>query len=232
VFYLCPIALGAWNFGRNAGFAIAGMSAAYSAFVAFSVRAPTDLLSQVYWQAGSTLAVFGIFAFVIAHHRRFIDLVAAHGRVDPDTGAVSRREFEHLLRQETWRATRYKRPMALVLVEVVPQKSESLSQSRLELVVATMRQGVQEMDCVARAAEARFAMLLVERTLDDTNAIAAATGEALRKRFAGKLDFRIGIVCYPGRGHVSPAKLMIVANDQLRLDANSARGKIAQAAVI
>jgi len=232
VFYLCPIALAAWNFGRGAGFAIAGMSGAYSAFVAESVRTAAEPISQVYWQSASTLAVFLIFAFVIAHHRHFIDRVATHGRIDSETGATSRREFDQLLRNEAWRAARYKRPMALVLLEVVPRKAEELDAGRLESIANTIRRAVQEFDCLARVADNRFALLLVEHKVEDANAVAARVAEALRGAFAARFDFRVGVVCYIGHGHVSPAKLMIMANDQVRLDANSPKGKIAPAAVV
>ena len=232
VFYLCPIALGAWAFGRSIGFGLAAVSGAYSAFVAFNTLGPHEPLSQFYWQSGSTLAVFLLFAFVVSHHRRFIDVVVAHGRIDVESGAVSRREFENVLRSETSRALRYERPFALMLVEAVAAKEGTLTPSRLESLVATMRQNVHESDCIARLGEGKFALLLVEHTLEDANGAGAMIAGALRARFAGRVGIHAGVVGYMGRGSVSPNKLMLAANDQLRLDANSPSSTIAGAVLV
>jgi len=216
VFYLCPIALGAWAFGRNVGFGLAALSAAYSAFVAFNTQAPGVPVSEVYWQSGSTLGIFVLFAFVISHHRGFIDLMARHGRLDAESGALSRREFENVLRVETARAARYKRPFALALVELAATKNGEITARRLESINAMVRQNVHEADSFARLGDGRLALLMVERSAAEANLIMGRISGLLRQRFEGKLEVRVGLVSYMGRGPVSPNKLMHAANDHLR----------------
>lgn len=232
VFYLCPIALGAWTFGRNTGLGLAMLSAAYSAFVAFNTRAPGDPLLEFYLQSGSTLAIFAIFAFVIAHHRRFIDVMVAHGRIDAESGALSRREFDNVLRVESARAARFKRPFALALVELVGTKHEKVTARRLESITAMVRQHTHEADSFGRLADGRLALLLVERPAADANSIVSRIATLLRQRFDGKLEVRVGVVSYMGRGPVSPNKLMHAANDQLRGGSAASKGGLVEAVVL
>jgi GGDEF domain-containing protein len=232
VFYLCPIALGAWTFGRNTGFALAALSAAYSAFVAFNTQATGAPMSEFYFQSGSTLGIFVLFAFVVAHHRRFIDVMVVHGRVDAESGALSRREFDNVLRAEVARASRYKRPLALALVDLAGLKSEELTGRRLESITAMVRQNVHEADSFARLAEGRLALLMVERSPADANMIVGRIAGLLRQRFEGKLDVRVGLVSYMGRGPVSVNKLMNAANDEVRGGSAGSKGGLVEALVL
>ncbi len=232
VFYLCPIALGAWTFGRNVGFGLAALSAAYSAFVAFNTLAPGAPVSEFYFQSGSTLGIFVLFAFVVAHHRHFIDVMVVHGRVDAKSGALSRREFENVLRVESARATRYKRPFALALVELTGAKDEEVSARRLESITAMVRQNVHEADSFARLGGGRLALLMVERSAADANMVVGRISGLLRQRFDGKLEVRVGLVSYMGRGPVSPNKLMHAAGDQLRGGSAASKGGLVEAIVL
>ncbi|HLX23136.1 MAG TPA: diguanylate cyclase [Usitatibacter sp.] len=232
VFYLCPIALGAWTFGRNVGFGLAALSAAYSSFVAFNTLGPGAPVSEFYIQSGSTLGIFVLFAFVVAHHRRFIDVMVVHGRVDAESGALSRREFENVLRVESARATRYKRPFALALVELAGTKDEDVTARRLESITAMVRQNVHEADSFARLDGGKLALLMVERSAADANAIVGRISGLLRQRFQGKLEVRVGLASYMGRGPVSPNKLMQAAGDQLRAGGASNKGALVEAIVL
>jgi GGDEF domain-containing protein len=232
VFYLCPIALGAWTFGRNVGFGIAMLSAAYSAFVAFNTQSPGAPMGDFYWQAGSTLGIFVMFAFVVSHHRRFIDVMVVHGRVDAESGALSRREFENVLRAESARASRFKRPFALALIELEGTKREQVTGRRLESITAMVRQSMHEADSFARLGEGRLALLMVERSAADANAIVSRISGLLRQRFEGKLEVRVGLVSYMGRGPLSPNKLMHAANDELRSGSASSKGGLVEALVL
>ena len=117
LFYLCPVALAAWNFGYRIGFAIATLAAAYCIFVALTLATPGTPMEPLALQGVSILAMFMLFAFVIAHHRRFVDNAVSAARTDLESGTLARREFHRVLHSEAWRANRYHRPLALVLLE-------------------------------------------------------------------------------------------------------------------
>jgi len=169
---------------------------------------------------------------VVAHHRRFIDVMVAHGRVDAESGALSRREFDNVLRVESARAMRFKRPFALALVELAGTRQEKVTARRLESITAMVRQHVHEADSFARLGDGRLALLMVERHAADANAIVTRIAELLRQRFDGKLEVRVGMVSYMGHGPVSPNKLMHAAGDRLRGGTAASRGALVEAIVL
>jgi len=142
------------------------------------------------------------------------------------------REFDNVLRVESARAARFRRPFALALVELAGNKREKVTARRLESITAMVRQHVHEADSFARLADGRLALLMVERSAADANAIVSRIASLLRQRFDGKLEVRVGVVSYMGRGPVSPNKLLHAASDQLRGGAAGAKGGLVEAVVL
>ncbi len=158
--------------------------------------------------------------------------MVVHGRVDAESGALSRREFDNVLRVEVSRASRFKRPFALALIELSGSKESKLTGRRLESITAMVRQNVNEADSFARLGDGRLALLMVERSAGDANDLVTRISSLLRQRFEGKLDVRVGLVSYMGRGPVNPNKLMHAANDQLRADSATSKDSFVEAMVL
>ena len=212
LFYLCPVALAAWNFGYRIGFGIATLAAAYCIFVALTLAGPGTPMEPLALQGASILAMFLLFAFVIAHHRAFVDNAVSSARTDLESGTLARREFHRVLHSEAWRANRYHRPLALVLLE--PDGSAMGRMDRKTYfgkLGAALRTNVRECDAVARVADRRFAMLLVECPQAETARVLERTRAALQQAFGTAVSFNFGVTGRSGSSVTSASVLMRAA---------------------
>ena len=229
LFYLVPVSLAAWTFGYRAGFAIAAVSAAYCIFVALAAHPANAPLGLLLWQSVSTLTLFMLFSFVVAHHRSFIDKAVLLARVDVESGALSRREFERLLDAEARRARRYRRPLSLVLVDAGAEGGAS--RGFAADVGEALLKNVRECDCVARIGKRRFALLLVECPETEASHVVARTRELLEHNFERRNVFRFGAVTYGGSSATTPAQLLHLAQAQVSSARVGAAPGIAQVQV-
>ncbi len=216
LFYLVPVALAAWNLGERTAYAIAVAAAFAWAFVAIASMGPYDSVAMVAWDIVSTLALFLFVARLVARHRTFAEGVRALARVDADTGALSRREFDRLLDSEVRRSRRYRRPFALLLFEVGEIKGEG--KGHLPAVVRAVAGLVRECDSVSRVSPRRFAVMLVECRPPEPLAVV----ERLRVSLEANLrirpqDVAIAVATYGGSLPASAASLMGAAENHLNL---------------
>lgn len=113
---------------------------------------------------------------------RHLEAQATLATTDPLTGAANRREFDRFLDQEIARATRYQRPLSVVLVDV--DHFKRLNDTRghqdgdevLKKVVSAMRSVVRNQDLLARYGGEEFAVVAPETGPRQ----AAVLGERLR----------------------------------------------------
>ena len=216
LFYLVPVALAAWNLGARAGFAIAGAAGAAWAFVAIAARGPGDPWGLVAWDILSTVALFLFVAHLVARHRGFVDGLRALARVDSETGALSRREFDRLLEAEVRRSKRYRRPLALLLFDLGEAKVEG--RGHLAAAARAMQSHVRECDSVARFAPRRFAVLLVECKAPEPLLVVERLRGTLEANLGlRKQDLAIAVATYGGSLPVSSASLMALADNHLNL---------------
>lgn len=212
LFYLCPVALAAWNFGYRVGFGIATVAAAYCVFVALALAAPGTPMQPLVLQGASIFAMFLIFAFVIAHHRSFVDNAVAAARIDLESGALARREFHRVLHSEAWRANRYHRPLALVLIEAEGSGFGRLDKKAFFARLGeALRTNVRECDAVARVSDRRFTMLLVECPQSETSRVLERTRAALHQAFGSGVAFNFGVTGRSGSSVTSATVLMRAA---------------------
>lgn len=144
LFYLVPTGLAAWSFGARAGYAVGLMAALYWAFVGFATRHPNAAAVSLAWDVASTIALFLFFAFVVGRHRAFVDNLLATARIDASSGALAKREFERLFESEVRRARRYRRPLAICLIEAA-------SAREARAIAVRLRTGVRDVVNVSAA---------------------------------------------------------------------------------
>lgn len=216
LFYLVPVALAAWNLGERTGYVIAVAAGVAWAFVAVASMGPRDSGAAVAWDVLSTLALFLFVARLVARHRTFAEGVRALARVDSETGALSRREFDRLLDAEVRRSKRYRRPLALVLFDLAEIKGEG--KGHLPAVVRAVHGLVRECDSVSRVAPRRFAVMLIECKPPEPLAVV----ERLRASLEANLrirrqDLAVSVATYGGSLPASSASLMALAENHLNL---------------
>jgi GGDEF domain-containing protein len=216
LFYVVPVALAAWILGRTAGYAIAVAAGASWAFVAIASRAPAMALAPVAWDILSTLALYVFVAHLVARHRRFVESVRLLARVDAETGALSRREFDRLLEAEVRRARRYRRPLALVVFDLAVAKGEAAG--LLPAVVRAVQGLVRECDSVSRLSPRRFAVLLIECKAPEPLLVVERLRDALvANQRVRKPDLAIAVATYGGSLPASAASLLALAENHINL---------------
>jgi diguanylate cyclase (GGDEF)-like protein len=221
LFYLVPVALAAWNLGERTGYAIAGVSATAWAFVAVASRGPADSPAIVAWDILSTLSLFVFVAFLVARHRGFVGGLRALARVDAETGALTRREFDRVLEAEVRRAKRYRRHLALVLLDLAEIKGEGRGQ--LAAVARAVHSLVREGDGVARAGPRRLAIILIECRAPEPMLVVDRLREALVSTLRYRdQDLSIAVATYGGGVPTSGSSVMAQAEGHLQLSRRGA----------
>jgi GGDEF domain-containing protein len=216
LFYLVPVALAAWNLGERTGYAIAIVAGMAWAFVAIASMGPRAPAGPVAWDVLSTQALFLFVARLVARHRAFAEGVRALARVDADTGALSRREFDRLLDVEVRRSKRYARPLALVLFEVREIKGEP--KGLLPAVVRAVNGQVRECDSVSRVAPRRFVVMLVECKPPESLVVVARLRGSLEANLRIQpQELAVAVANYGGTQPTSAASLMNLAESHLHL---------------
>ena len=216
LFYLVPVGIAAWSLGERTGYAIAAAAAVSWAFVAIASRAPYDRVLIVVWDVLSTLALYFFVAWLVARHRNFVDGLHALARVDNESGALSRREFDRLLEAEVRRSKRYRRPLALVLLDLGESRGEG--RGHYSAIVRSLQSNMRECDGIARVAPRRFAALLVECRPPEPMLVVGrlreGLGASLRLR---PQDLAIVVATYGGNLEASGASLMSLAENHINL---------------
>jgi len=214
--YLVPVALAAWNLGARAGYAIAGTAGTAWAYAAFVERGQTDPAAVIAWDVLSAFALFLFMAHLVARHRSFIDGIHARARLDSETGALSRREFDRLLEAEMRRTRRYRRPMVLAVFDIGEMRNEG--PGHLPAVARSLEAHVRDCDSVSRIAPRRFAVLLVECKAPEHMLVVERLREALVSNLRLRNDgHAISVASYRGSQPASAASFMALAENHINL---------------
>lgn len=219
LFYLIPTALAAWVLGRGAGVVVAIGSAAFCLFVDASIRSHGARATEILWEGASNLALFVILAIVIARHRRFMDEALELTPIDPATGLLTRREFERLFEVEKRRSRRYRRPLALVLVECAGAKGQA-GTALLAAVGRLVQVNIREGDFVGPAGDRRLGLILLEGTPEVAKHVLERVREKLLEGMGEKLrstGLGLSLVSYGGQSDRSAAELLALAAERMHL---------------
>ena len=104
--------------------------------------------------------------------------------VDPDTGVANMEAFEQMLAREWQRATRYRRPLGLVLLDVEQSGTGGilLGERDARAAVDDISKEVRGSDIVARLAQSRFAVICPEAPQGSIETLAHALELRLEER--------------------------------------------------
>jgi GGDEF domain-containing protein len=216
LFYVVPVALAAWILGPKAGYAIALAAGASWAFVAIASRGPGTSTGPVAWDVLSTFALYLFVGHLVARHRGFVEGVRALARVDADTGALSRREFDRMLEAEVRRSRRYRRPLALLVFDVAEARGEG--PGYLPAIVRAVQGHVRECDSVSRLGPRRFAVMLIECKPPEPMLVVERLREGLATApRVRKQDMAIAVATYGGGLPASSQSLLALAENHIQL---------------
>ena len=143
------------------------------------------------------------FPLILIHRTLVIPELRAQAIRDPKTGLLNMRGFREAAEAELGRATRFTRPLGVVLADVddlrgINNRHGHLAgDAALAIVADAIRATSRDYDICARFGGDEFVILLPETTLDQTNA------------FAARLEQRVASELIAGRAAPTPLGISV-----------------------
>jgi diguanylate cyclase (GGDEF)-like protein len=194
-----------------------------------------DLHTYAYIALSTTVA-FALFGALVG---RSADRLAQLASTAPLTGLLNARAFHSRLHHEIVRATRYRQPLSLLLVDldglkhVNDQHGHQAGDDALQRVAAAIGEGLRETDVGARVGGDEFAVI----GPNSPRSAAVVLAERLRALVArdkggvtaGRITVSIGIACFmPSESDVSSELALMRAADAALYQAKHAGGNAAK----
>ncbi len=167
LFYLIPIFLVTWFFGRNLGFVISFTSAITWAVADVLAKRSYSHGVIRYWNAATWLGIF-VFATWLVPAYKALRQEKELSRLDFLTGAANRRFLFEAVQTEVDRSQRYGHPLALAFVDLDDfktmndQRGHKVGDTILRAVVDRAREHLRKTDTIARVGGDEFILLLPE----------------------------------------------------------------------
>jgi diguanylate cyclase (GGDEF)-like protein len=205
IFYLPPILLIAWFSGRRAGVLFALLSALVWLLVDALSGHPNAYTLARFWNALVLAGYFVITVSILLKLKVALEHERNLSRSDPTTGVANTRAFYEWSTKEVERARRYHRPLTFAYVDcddfkvVNDQHGHVTGDEVLREVARALREGVRDLDLVARVGGDEFAVVLTET---DRTGAQVAVGR-LREELLGAMarhgwpvTFSVGVVSF------------------------------------
>ena len=189
VFYLFPVAIGAWYLGWEFGIGLSILSA-LSWYVADSLARtpPYENPFIPAWNTGVRLITFLIVTALINILHTTLEREAENARVDPLTGAPNTRAFYEAAEIQIANLKRYQRVFSILYIDLDDFKQlndthgHSAGDSALKTVAYTLRQNLRAGDIIARLGGDEFAVLLVEADARVAELVSTRIQSAIRSK--------------------------------------------------
>ena len=168
LFSLLPISLASWSLGKRPGQLTALFAAIIMLMSNLLARDAASDQFVVLWNTTIRLAVFLIFATLLAEFRSLLKHQTELSRTDPLTSVLNRRAFYEAANTELKRIDRHQRPLTVVFLDLdnfkaVNDASGHLMGDRLLLRVAErIKLQLRATDTVARLGGDEYGVLLPE----------------------------------------------------------------------
>ena len=164
--------------------------------------------------------------------------LAELAHTDPLTGLANRRRFDELFSAEYDRARRYRRPLAVLSIDIDLFKQvndtsgHAVGDEVLRAVASALLGALRQTDQIARTGGEEFVVLAPESTV----AGALALGERLRRRIealamatsAGEISktVSIGAATWDGAGTIDPSRLLQLSDEALYQAKDKGRNRV------
>jgi len=233
--YLLPVVTIAWAGGRLAGLGVAVAACGTQLLIDAYAELEHTSTAVSYWNLGLSLVVYIGFAEIMPRLNKALESERERARTDPLTGLGNRRFLEVVARAELGRSRRYRRPLALGLVdvdyfkEVNDRLGHQAGDQLLKLIARETRRVMRCSDMVARIGGDEFALLLPETPVEGAEVAfrkVHAHLSAAVEREGFPVSFSIGVVTCEGSSAPSLEVLLLEADRTMYMVKNSGRGSI------
>lgn len=140
------------------------------------------------WLTNAFIVPFAVIALALVSRALNVPQLEEEARLDPKTGLANTRHFHEVFRQELARASRYRRPLAVIVAdldhfrEVNNTHGHLTGDDVLKGIADLLRENVRGMDTAARFGGEEFCILLPETGGLDAVDVAARIREAVERR--------------------------------------------------
>jgi diguanylate cyclase (GGDEF)-like protein len=205
IFYLVPIALGAWWGGFAQGILLS-MACALSWQLVEVAEGSTTIPVIHLWNGTARFGIFVITSSLLSRLRVSLFLEKKLARSDPLTGAANGRTFYESVSQTVERLLRTEQPLTLAYLDLDNFKwlndklGHSAGDEALCDLVRTVHQDIRATDQLARLGGDEFALLIPECNEIDARAILERIQDSFRLEMAKKqwpVTLSVGAITFP-----------------------------------
>jgi len=167
-FYLFPISLGTWYWGRSLGLGLAALSVALWLSTNWLAGATYSHESIWLWNALIRLVFFIVISLIIDDYKEALEAATRLARTDALTGLLNSREFFRLAELELSRCQRYRHPLTMAYIDldnfkmVNDQLGHNAGDRLIKLITSLIGAQLRRTDIFARMGGDEFALLLPE----------------------------------------------------------------------
>jgi diguanylate cyclase (GGDEF)-like protein len=229
ILYIVPVLLVTWHDGLTWGIAFAAGSGVLRYVTGLDQMPPDTPVAIRLLNEAAYLIVLGVAMAGLAQLQRTQADLERLATQDELTGALNARAFAERLAEELERNRRYKRPLALLYLDlddfkaVNDQHGHQTGDAVLRLVANATRRAVRQSDIMARLGGDEFAVLMPETDGRVAEAAASRLASSIRTVFQGtpSVTASIGLVSAAGAVDARPEELLRCA-DQAMYEAKRA----------
>ena len=194
-------------------------------------------IAAALWGDYPGLVALTLLPLALAYRSLAIPALVEATRIEPKTGLYNLRHFEAAMGQELGRASRFDRPIALLMIDVDHLRELNSTHGHvagdraLVAVADALRRATREYDVAARFGCDEFCVLLPETDLDGALVVAERVRSTVEESTRGgdaPVTVSIGAVSHRGAG-VSAEQLLAVADRAAYEAKASGRNAIAAA---
>jgi diguanylate cyclase (GGDEF)-like protein len=203
VFYLIPVSIVAYVFGRTQGLLISLFCAVVWQYTNYISGETFSTPWHGLWNITTRFGFYAFTTVVLCDLHSALRKEEQLSQTDSLTGALTRRAFYNQLHMEMVRSKRYGRPITLVYFDLDNFKSVNDTQGHLvgdkilKVVVSTLKNATRELDAIARFGGDEFAILMPETDQAGARVIVPRLHQTLLKEMHGinkDVNMSIGVL--------------------------------------
>jgi predicted signal transduction protein with EAL and GGDEF domain len=168
IFYLLPIFLVTWYWGKRFGIAFA-LICAIAWFMADYLVSESYLHPLVpYWNSSVRLIFFMVTVFLISKHKRELEREKKMARIDSLSGLLNNGSFSQVAKIEIERSKRYGHPLSIIFLDLDNFKkvNDTLGHINGDKIIkrvgSVIRKNIRTIDYASRPGGDEFILLLPE----------------------------------------------------------------------
>ena len=205
LFYLIPVAVLAWQFGKKPGIVTAAACAAVGLIADIASGALDSSMAVAFWNNTMTLGFLLVAAILLSRLRQSIRNEETLSRNDVVTTAVNSKYFSEVLQIEIERAKRYKRHFTLLYINIDNFKKvndafgRKAGDAALWHYVVSIANTLRKTDVIGRLGGDEFGCLMPETGYDAAISVITRLWSDLEKEISvhkWPITFSMGAVTF------------------------------------